>query len=319
MKRRSGVAMLLALWAAILLTGLLLPFLDDVSDHYRLAQRELDQLAAELAARAGYERAIAELAADDPGVDSDKDSWCVGAKVATSRMPAGRADSRQRYSLLAGGTRGGKKEVFGVIDEDRKVNVLKAPLEVLGRCPGMTPALLTQLAALRGGEQDLSSVRSLLGLPAMSPLLFFGEDWNEDGILQDNEDDGDKSPPADDHDGSLRTGLRALLTVHGDGRLNVNTASVEALATQTMITREHAARIVEGRSRAPGGYRTVEAALAAAKLPRSAAAGLKTASETFSIVSRGELVGSPAVAYVRAVVRRAAGRVETISYREGNR
>ena len=75
----------------------------------------------------------------------------------------------------------------------------------------------------------MTTIEELLTVRAVSPWLFFGEDTNGNGLLDAWENDGARQPPFDNEDGSLQLGLRDLLTVMGDGTLNVNTAPVQTL------------------------------------------------------------------------------------------
>ena len=60
--------------------------------------------------------------------------------------------------------------------------------------------------------------------------IWFGEDWNENGILDENENDGDKTPPIDDEDDELDRGIKDYVTIDsGIATVNKNTASPEVL------------------------------------------------------------------------------------------
>jgi type II secretory pathway component PulK len=97
--------------------------------------------------------------------------------------------------------------------------------------------------------------------PGMAPIIYFGEDANHNGELDDGERDGNDSYPPDDGDDVLLLGLRDYLTVQSPGPVNVNTASqvvIEAILRALMDEREArtlAERIVEhrdGSDRDPG-------------------------------------------------------------------
>ena len=60
--------------------------------------------------------------------------------------------------------------------------------------------------------------------------IWFGEDLNENGVLDPNEDDGAKTPPFDNADGVLNRGIKDYVTVDSDNdAVNPNTASAEVL------------------------------------------------------------------------------------------
>jgi hypothetical protein len=78
-------------------------------------------------------------------------------------------------------------------------------------------------------DSDLLRIEELLFVRGITPELFFGEDANHSGTLEPNEDDGDAFLPADNADGRLQLGLLDLLTVYGEGSVNVNTAPESVL------------------------------------------------------------------------------------------
>jgi len=59
----------------------------------------------------------------------------------------------------------------------------------------------------------LDSMDELLRIPGITAEILYGEDGNRNGILDANEDDGDKSAPSDNEDGVLDLGLMGYCTV----------------------------------------------------------------------------------------------------------
>ena len=73
------------------------------------------------------------------------------------------------------------------------------------------------------------TIDELLLVKGITPTLLYGEDANRNGLLDPNENDGDKSPPMDNADGVLDHGFVAYFSVHGresnrkkDGKLKIN-------------------------------------------------------------------------------------------------
>ncbi len=58
------------------------------------------------------------------------------------------------------------------------------------------------------------TVEELLLVKGVTAQVLFGEDFDRNGLLTDNENDGDLSFPPDNQDGRLNRGLYPLLTVH---------------------------------------------------------------------------------------------------------
>ncbi|MBM4075877.1 MAG: general secretion pathway protein GspK, partial [Planctomycetes bacterium] len=66
----------------------------------------------------------------------------------------------------------------------------------------------------RAKNGPIESLDELLMVQGVTPALLYGEDANRNGLLDPNENDGDKSPPMDDADGMLIHGWSAYLTAH---------------------------------------------------------------------------------------------------------
>ncbi len=95
---------------------------------------------------------------------------------------------------------------------------------------------------------SLKRIEELLFVEGVTSQLFFGEDANHNGLLDPNEDDGDIYLPVDNQDGRLQLGLIDMLTVYGDGALNVNTMPEPLLSTVLSV-----AHLGEGDPRAIAG------------------------------------------------------------------
>ncbi len=65
----------------------------------------------------------------------------------------------------------------------------------------------------RAKGAPFSSVEELLMVRGFTPWVLFGEDYNQNGLLDPNEDDGDASFPLDDANGVLYRGIAPFLTV----------------------------------------------------------------------------------------------------------
>ena len=88
----------------------------------------------------------------------------------------------------------------------------------------------------------LACVEELLLIPGMTDHIYYGEDLNGNGELDENEDDGDESPPNDNADGELQLGLRDYVTVFSGlssqvgAKVNINSAPYDVLRAQSVVT-----------------------------------------------------------------------------------
>ncbi len=101
--------------------------------------------------------------------------------------------------------------------------------------PGMNSRIADGIVhAIRGPEPDgqvssardaapisIANLRDLLQVPGVTSELLFGEDCNDNGILDPNENDGKRSNPPDNEDGILQLGWASYWTVLG-GEATVN-------------------------------------------------------------------------------------------------
>jgi DNA uptake protein ComE-like DNA-binding protein len=127
--------------------------------------------------------------------------------------------------------------VFGIVDEASKLNLNTATVPMLEGLPGMTAELAAAIVDWRddndtpesnGAESEtyqrrqpsyraknakFESIEELALLNGADEIVLYGEDANLNGVLDPNEDDGDKSPPADNGDGKLDAGILNFVTV----------------------------------------------------------------------------------------------------------
>lgn len=149
----------------------------------------------------------------------------------------------------AGQTRNQLNQIpyFDLIDESGKLNLNTAIYTNLIKLPYMTDELADAIVDWRddddepeeaGAEDDVylrmdtpyyakndrfESIEELRMLNGASEELLYGEDTNNNGLLDPNEDDGDQTPPNDNGDGRLDLGIMEYVTVYSrEGTLQTN-------------------------------------------------------------------------------------------------
>ena len=127
---------------------------------------------------------------------------------------------------------------WGIVDEASKLDLNTASREQLMALPHMTANLASAIIDWRDADEtvseegaesdyylsldspyqaknaDFETVEELLLVRGMTALELYGEDANRNGILDENEDDGDTRLPPDDQDGELDRGLIDFVTVY---------------------------------------------------------------------------------------------------------
>ncbi len=142
--------------------------------------------------------------------------------------------------------------VFRLVDEASKLNLNTATRTMLEALPGMTPELAEAIVSWKsrnggsGGDSNYSrmepprlnkaapfeSVDELRLVYGATLEVILGEDTNRNGVLDENENDGDQSAPRDNSDGLIQPGILEYVTVYsrepntrtdGSRRINITT------------------------------------------------------------------------------------------------
>jgi DNA uptake protein ComE-like DNA-binding protein len=161
---------------------------------------------------------------------------------------------------------------FGIRDEASKLNLNTASEEMLLKLPGMTSELAGAIIDWRDEDSEVSgsgaekeyyllldepyyakndyfeTVEEVLLVKGADQEMLYGEDWNRNGVLDDNENDADDSAPDDNRNGSLDRGFYDYVTVYsktpnlnsdGEQRVDVSEGGQElASILETVVTDE---------------------------------------------------------------------------------
>ncbi|MCF7973103.1 MAG: general secretion pathway protein GspK [Phycisphaerae bacterium] len=175
---------------------------------------------------------------------------------------------------------------YGLVPENCKININTADANMLMGLSGMTNELAASIIDWRdeddeitegGAESDyyqledhpydcknapFETVEELLLVKGCTEEILYGEDTNLNGMLDDNEDDGDLSDPIDDRNGSLDIGLFRYLTVDsneknmdvdGNARININNSEARSDLTTLLEEKFKEDRALEIMVRMPEG------------------------------------------------------------------
>ena len=236
--------LIIVLWVAFGLVSLALYFAHSMSFELRAADNRVAGVEAQQAIE-GAARYVSNIlaTAETPGALPDTQTYEQEA------VPVGDAT----FWLIGRDTNdwqtGPTQPVFGLVDEASKLNLNTATPEMLQMLPGMTPDLAASIVAWRtagsapqGGADDTTYMRlnpayrckhapfetvdELRLVYGMTLDILYGEDANQNGILDPNENDSDVSPPSDNRDGRLDPGILEYVTVYSrepnNTRTNVN-------------------------------------------------------------------------------------------------
>jgi DNA uptake protein ComE-like DNA-binding protein len=185
---------------------------------------------------------------------------------------------RGSYSILRRGRDDeGGGVLYGVSDEESRLNANVATQEELAKIDGLSDDVTTAILGWRGqgstaAESDyylaqrppyqprggpFETARELLMVRGVTPDLLLGRDSRQDGLLEDMSDAVNETPKYLDTVAGSDLGWAGILTVDssvknvnaaGDSRVNIQTADETSLTTVQGITREIAGAIVAYRN-----------------------------------------------------------------------
>ena len=272
--RTRGSVLIVTMWVVLVLVGLALVFARSMRVATILAANHVAVIEADAIAAGACQLIIAQLAAAQ--AEEEDGSTSVATAPTYEAMPVGDG----YVWVLSSQLEEDRDYAFGLTDEAGKVNLNTASEDMLLLLPGMTSELAASIIDWRdedsevttGGAEDeyyllqanpyncknapLETVEEILLIKGASPELLYGEDTNLNGILDDNENDGDESDPPDNRNGQLDPGFYAYVTVYSDQNdvetdpnevINVNDASArDALQTalEELFGTERATEII---------------------------------------------------------------------------
>ena len=234
--KRHGTILAAVLIVIAMASMVAVSLLYRMSAEVSASQAGADGQRAYLAAVSGLQQAIAVLTAGA----GDLETWRDNPTVFRNQLVHDDGVNRWYFTVYApdtGDSRESDSVRYGLIDEAGKINLNAANETTLLRLPGMTAELVDCLMDYRdrddvarpgGAEQDyysalrhpyvikngqLATVEELLLVKGFDGQVVYGDDYNLNGLLDKNEDDGKDSFPPDNQNGQLDRGLLGLATV----------------------------------------------------------------------------------------------------------
>ena len=269
--KAGGTILIVTIWVVLVLAGLALVFARSMRVAAIVSANHVASLEAEcIAAGAGeYIRAqLAEETEDETAPATDSDLY------------EAKQVGEGYFWVLHSNLEDDDDYAYGLTDEAGKINLNSASQEMLQKLPGMTAELAASIIDWRDEDSEISTggaeseyyllqseayncknaplqtVEEILLIKEASEALLYGEDTNLNGILDDHENDGSLSAPADDRDGRLDTGFYDYVTVYsaeantdaeGKARININDSGSRAdlqTALQEVVKEDRALEIM---------------------------------------------------------------------------
>ncbi len=269
--RAGGTVLIVTIWVVLVLAGLALVFARSIRVAAAVAANHVASLQAESIASGALQYIVAMLSTATEDEESD---------AQTSESYEAREVGEGYFWILRSNLESDREFDYGLTDEAGKINLNSASQEMLQRLPGMTAELAASIIDWRDEDSDvtpggaeseyyllqaeayqcknapLETVEEILLIKGASKELLYGEDTNLNGFLDEHENDGDESEPADNHNGRLDAGFYDYVTVYsmeanvdaeGNPRINITNASARSElqeALQETVTEERALEIL---------------------------------------------------------------------------
>ena len=268
------------LWCVALLSLVVISVLHTARMDLMVQKNYGDRIQARYLAVAGIEKAKA-LLYRNAGERSRSGKNHTGELYNTPEQFREVALGRGQFSVLRRARQDeGGGIVYGVSDEESRLNINTAEAETLTKLDGLTPQIFAAIADWRDGDNTASpggaeaeyylslqppyqprngpfqTVRELLMVKGISSELLLGRDTHQNGLLESAGDSAENSSRTDNQAADVDTGWAGVLTVDstdnnvsasGTDRVNVQTADETALTGVHGITPEIAKAITSSR------------------------------------------------------------------------
>ncbi|MBX3375913.1 MAG: general secretion pathway protein GspK [Phycisphaeraceae bacterium] len=271
MRRRRGVAILLVLWVLVIAAVVIGAVQSTAFSGAVSGRAALSRVRAHWAARAGVEATIARLEYATVNPDLSDAFTVMQDMVDVARGSL--QDAAYQVSHTLGG-----KEVLGPADAHAKINVNGMSTQALMTLPYMTEDVADAILDWIDADDDVNPLgaevgfyqsqahsyqprndlfRSIQELELVSGVIqefVRGEDWNLNGRLDPNEDDGNATLPMDSADGVLNAEWSGILTAlstddvlsaSGQARIELISADAGSVARATGMDQDQADVIVK--------------------------------------------------------------------------
>jgi type II secretory pathway component PulK len=264
--RRRGSVIVVVVWALAVASLVTAALQLNSFRQATLGREALARVQARWAARAGVERMISILAYHTENPDTtdayamirDLEDWSYDA------FETGEYVIRHSQDGV---------DWAGPLDEHSKPNINLVDAGRLLNMPNMTYDIVDAISDWRDSDSEVrtqgaeaefygnrgfkygprnAAFRSIAELELVAgcwPEYVRGEDWNLNGRLDPNEDDGDLTWPPDNRDGFLDGGWSGLLTAYsaaggvagsGASKLQVQKATIEEIVERTGVSNDQA-------------------------------------------------------------------------------
>jgi len=250
--KNKGSVLIVTLFIVFLLSVIALSLAYSTRLRMNLLKRRIERVKSYYIARGALFLVFEELEKDRSVSESDSfnEDWFLkfsdGRKVRCLDFYSSAGDKRGSYKVF-------------ISDEESKININTASVDTLDKLlsnfKGVdSRRMAEEIVSYRNNKKPLDkfyTVHELLAIKDMSNNVFFGEDRNDDVILYPRGIDRDNILSLYEGQSALELGLKDLVTVYTQGRVNINTASFLVLSSMPGMSPRLAKSLIDERKNKP--------------------------------------------------------------------
>ncbi|MFH1062881.1 MAG: helix-hairpin-helix domain-containing protein [Candidatus Omnitrophota bacterium] len=248
LREKQASVLIITLFIVFFLSSIALSISHAMRINTKLISRYVQNQKSLNIAESAVLLALAELKADKEDNDYDclQDGW-YGKFHDFDRIKISRFKNSENQDI-------GEYSI-NIVDEYGRLNINTISSEIIANLINqlskkdntkMVQAIVDYRSGL-GEKQIIRSVYELLNLKSMEKNIFWGEDTNDNCILDKWEDDQANSLPNDNGNGILELGIKDFFTVNSDGKINLNTVSEKIILSLPGMTEQGAQAIINKR------------------------------------------------------------------------
>ena len=226
-RRSRGTVLIVTIWITLVLASMVIVMSRTLRVDVLASTNSLSSVQAEATVNAAIAYIRARIASSDE------------SNVDYSEKPFEEMDSGSGlFWVLRPNLSDDKNHDFGLADEGGKINLNFASLEMLLKLPSMTSELANAIIDWRDSDSEITTggaeseyylllgesyncknapfetVEEVLLVKGGDHDYLYGEDLNRNGVLDDSENDAQKTLPADNSNGKLEPGFLNYVTVY---------------------------------------------------------------------------------------------------------
>ncbi|PCJ20627.1 MAG: hypothetical protein COB02_03640 [Candidatus Cloacimonadota bacterium] len=215
-----------------------------------LVRFEKNQLIAKVASLSGVEYSKYLLLSDKEPLDTLHEKW------SNQEIVEYKLSKDISFTLNNKNKSTNYKFSFGLKDLESKISLVSLPIDRWSSILNLNESQQKTLESFREGVRKFEDLLQLSSILNLSNKQMMGEDQNDDGLLNENENDGDFSLPKDNFDNILNFGISDLVSWQAK-EMNVNTIGAYQLKKLYPQKKDEIDQFIIARSQKTSGYSTI--------------------------------------------------------------